>query len=243
MLPSPVLPSPVLTTHHHPPPPITPTPPLSNSPPPHHRTTATTATTLDQFTYTSTLGPGYEWGAPVLACAERPKDVSAVITSPSGNRSVRVVKVDPAKGEAYTCLEVWEGSGLVARVPASELHEGVMASSATIGGFSWNRDETKVRPPSAQRHDLRRLPARDAAAASTTASADVDANAAAAAAASSPTPLRRQCIGGVRGREKAHAGRVLLQAWRRQGKEGGRSRRRRRHPARGPNRRRVRLQG
>ena len=80
----------------------------------------------------------------MLACAERPKDVSAVITSPSGNRSVRIVKVDPAKGEGYTCLEVWEGSGLVARVPASELHEGVMASSATIGGFSWNRDENKV---------------------------------------------------------------------------------------------------
>eukprot|EP00930_Biecheleria_cincta_P031241 TRINITY_DN21699_c0_g2_i1.p1 TRINITY_DN21699_c0_g2~~TRINITY_DN21699_c0_g2_i1.p1 ORF type:complete len:745 (+),score=74.49 TRINITY_DN21699_c0_g2_i1:72-2306(+) len=74
---------------------------------------------------------------------ELPASVAAVLPSPSGRYSARVLQLDPTKPKPRWCIEFWRAGALIVRVDASKLHEKVL-TEGTFGGFSWSRDELQA---------------------------------------------------------------------------------------------------
>ena len=79
------------------------------------------------------------WRRTSRIASELPAEASFVGHSPSGRRTVRVLKVK--RGEGFTCIEVYEGPSLLVRASAEGVHEGVSAGSSGLGGLSWSPDE------------------------------------------------------------------------------------------------------
>jgi len=74
--------------------------------------------------------------------AEMPLFVSAVLPSPSGRCTARVVTLGE-KPKARVCLELWQQGSLTARVDASKFHDSVLVGG-TFGGFAWSRNELQI---------------------------------------------------------------------------------------------------
>eukprot|EP00931_Biecheleriopsis_adriatica_P061072 TRINITY_DN36705_c0_g1_i2.p1 TRINITY_DN36705_c0_g1~~TRINITY_DN36705_c0_g1_i2.p1 ORF type:complete len:753 (+),score=117.32 TRINITY_DN36705_c0_g1_i2:8-2266(+) len=75
--------------------------------------------------------------------SELPPTVTAVVPSPSGRQTVRILKQDKAQKQSLSCLELWRGGSLLIRLDSSGIHGDVLTGD-TFGGFNWSPSEQQV---------------------------------------------------------------------------------------------------